>query len=114
MTRRAFPVIVTVVLLLAAVGGIALAALDKYPPVRVASRSPSSGDTNAWQTISVSQTGDLFAVILANPEIIEGLPGRCSRQRQAFPGWLQDGEDPLEPEKECGSPRSRIGAGHPA
>ena len=30
MTRRAFPVIVSVALLLAAVGGIALAAQDKY------------------------------------------------------------------------------------
>ena len=80
MTRRAFPVIVTVVLLLAAVGGIALAAQDKYT-VKVPDGLAFAEfrGYEAWQVIAVSQTGDLLVAILGNPEIIAayqaGVPG---------------------------------------
>jgi len=51
MPRRAFPLIVTVVLLLAAVGGFALAAQDKYTvQVPDGSPSPSSGDTKSGRS----------------------------------------------------------------
>ena len=54
MPRRAFPVIVTVVLLLAAVGGFALAAQDKYtvqvPDGLAFSEFRGYED---WQTVSV-------------------------------------------------------------
>ena len=82
MTRRAFPVIVSVVLLLAAVGGIALAAQDKYT-VKVPDGLAFAEfrGYEEWQVIAVSQTGDLLVAILGNPEIIDGLPGGRSRQR---------------------------------
>jgi Cytochrome P460 len=80
MTRRAFPVIVTVVLSLAAVGGIALAAQDKYT-VKVPDGLAFAEfrGYEEWQVIAVSQTGDLLVAILGNPEIIAayqaGVPG---------------------------------------
>ena len=58
-----------------------------------------------WQVIAVSQTGDLVVAILGNPEMIDGLSGRHSWQRQTGPRRRQDGEDPLEHEKERGGPR---------
>jgi hypothetical protein len=80
MTRRASSAIVSVVLLLAAVGGFALAAQDKYT-VQVPDGlafSEFRGYEN-WQLIAVSQTGDLLVAILGNPEIIAayqaGVPG---------------------------------------
>ena len=80
MPRRAFPVIVTVVLLLAAVGGFALAAQDKYT-VQVPDGLAFSEfrGYEEWQVIAVSQTGDLLVAILGNPETIAafqaGVPG---------------------------------------
>jgi hypothetical protein len=80
MTRRASSAIVSVVLLLAAVGGFALAAQDKYT-VQVPDGlafTEFRGYEN-WQLIAVSQTGDLLVAILGNPEIIAayqaGVPG---------------------------------------
>jgi len=80
MPRRAFPEIVTVVLSLAAVGGFALAAQDKYT-VQVPDGLAFSEfrGYEEWQVIAVSQTGDLLVAILGNPEIIAafqaGVPG---------------------------------------
>ncbi len=58
MTRRAFSAIVIVGLLLAAVGGIALAAQDKYS-VKVPDGLAFSEfrGYEGWQVIAVSQTG---------------------------------------------------------
>jgi len=67
-------------LLFAVLGGIALAAQDKYT-VQVPGGlafSEFKGYEN-WQVISVSHAGDLLAVILGNPKMIEayqaGVPG---------------------------------------
>ena len=59
-----------------------------------------------WQVIAVSQTGGHDQRDPRQSRDDRRLPGRHSRQRQAFPRRLQDGEDPLEPEKEYGGPRS--------
>ena len=80
MTKRLSPVIVIMGLLFAVLGGIALAAQDKYT-VQVPGGlafSEFRGYEN-WQVIAVSQTGDLIVAILGNPEIIAafqaGVPG---------------------------------------
>jgi hypothetical protein len=65
---------------LAALGGIALAAQDKYtvqvPDGLAFSEFRGYED---WQTVAVSQTGDTIEVILANPVMIDayraGTPG---------------------------------------
>jgi hypothetical protein len=36
----------------------------------MASRCPSSEDKEDWQTVSISQDGNLMALILANPVMI--------------------------------------------
>ena len=66
-----------------------------------------------WQTVSISHNGNVMALILANSRDDRRLPGRRTRQRQALPRRLQDGEGPLEPEKNGDIPRSD-GAGYPA
>jgi hypothetical protein len=80
MTRRASSAIVIVGLLLAVLGGIALAAQDKYV-VQVPGGLALSEfrGYEGWQVIAVSQTGDLLVAILGNPETIAayqaGVPG---------------------------------------
>ncbi len=71
---------VTVVALLAALGGIALAAQDKYAlqvPGGLAFSEFRGYDE--WQTVAVSQNGDTIETILGNPAMIEaykaGVPG---------------------------------------
>ena len=64
----------------------------------------------AWQVISLSQSGDIFAAILGNPTMIEAYQGH-PRQRQALPRRRQDGQDPLDREKERDVPQSNDGAG---
>ena len=80
MTRRPSSPIVIVAVLLAALGGMALAAQDKYT-VQVPGGLAFSEfrGYEDWQVIAVSQTGDLLVAILGNPEIIAayqaGVPG---------------------------------------
>ena len=57
-----------------------------------------------WETIALSHSDKLVAVILGNPGDDQRLQGRHSRQRQAGPRRRQDGEDPLDPEKERAAP----------
>jgi hypothetical protein len=80
MTRRPSSVIVIIALLLAVLGGMALAAQDKYT-VQVPNGLAFSEfrGYEDWQTVAVSQTEDAIAVILANPVMIDayrtGVPG---------------------------------------
>jgi hypothetical protein len=79
--KRIFrPEIVITVAMLAALGGIALAAQDKYtvqvPDGLAFSEFRGYED---WQVVSISQDGNLMAAILANPVMIAaylaGVPG---------------------------------------
>jgi Cytochrome P460 len=79
--KRLFPsAIIIPVVMLAAVGVMALTARDKYTlnvPNGLAFSEFRGYET--WQTVSVSQSGDLIEVILANPVMIDaylaGVPG---------------------------------------
>jgi cytochrome P460 len=80
MRRVLFPAIVIAAVALAFLGGRAISAQDKYT-VQVPdglSFSELKGYED-WQTIAVSQSGDLIEVILGNPAIIDayraGVPG---------------------------------------
>ena len=71
---------IAAVALLAAAGGIALAAQDKYTlqvPGGLAFSEFRGYDD--WQTVAVSQNGSMIETILGNPEMIEaykaGIPG---------------------------------------
>src|SRR5262249_19183858 len=80
MKRKRMPTMVTIAGVLAVLGGTAVTAQDKYtlkgPGGLAVSEYRGYED---WQVVSVSQNGDLFAVILANPVMIEayraGVPG---------------------------------------
>ena len=76
----AAPAIAIVAVLLVVAGNIALAAQDRYTlqvPDGLAFSEFKGYET--WQAVSVSQSGDIFALILANPVMIEaykaGIPG---------------------------------------
>ena len=115
MTRLPSWLMVIFAVVLAVFGGRAISAQDKYT-VQVPNGLAFSEfkGYEDWQVIAVSQTGDAARGDPRQSRDDRGLPGRRSRQRQAFPRRRQDGEDPLEPEKERGGPRSDDGAGQPA
>ena len=81
MKRTSIPPTVIIVALLAGLGGVALAAAqDKYAlqvPGGLAFSEFRGYDE--WQTVAVSQNGNLIEVILGNPAMIEaykaGIPG---------------------------------------
>jgi Cytochrome P460 len=78
--NKSIPAIVIVALVLAVLGGAAISAQDKYT-VQVLNGLAFSEfrGYEDWQTVAVSQSGDLIEVILANPVMIEayraGVPG---------------------------------------
>jgi hypothetical protein len=80
LKSKNIPATVTIVELLAVLGSMALAAQDKYT-VQVPNGLAFSEfrGYEAWQTVAVSQSGDLIEVILANPVMIDaylaGIPG---------------------------------------
>jgi hypothetical protein len=80
MKRTPYPVIVIVAVLLAVLGGMALAQQDKYT-LQVPNGLAFSEfrGYEAWQVVSISHNGPLLAVILANPVMIDayqaGFPG---------------------------------------
>jgi hypothetical protein len=80
MTRMQIAPTIAVLALLAGLGGMALAASDKYDlqvPGGLAFAEFRGYD--GWQTIAVSHNGEMLAVILGNPAMIEafkaGIPG---------------------------------------
>ena len=84
MTRSNVPpVAITALAALAAIGGMALAAQDRYsvqvPGGLVFSEFKGYED---WQVISISHNGDKVALIVGNPAMIEaykaGVPGNGS------------------------------------
>ena len=86
--------------LLALLGGIALAAQDRYtlevPGGLAFSEFRGYED---WQTIAVSHNGDKVAIILGNPAMIEAYKAGIPSNGKPFPQRRQDGEDPLDGEE---------------
>src|SRR5580658_7788421 len=77
---------VAVVALLAALGGVALAAQDRYSlqvPGGLAFSEFRGYD--AWQTIAVSQNGTLIETILGNPAMIDAFKAGIPGNGQPFP-----------------------------
>src|SRR5512136_2095269 len=80
MTRIPFCLIVIVAVVLAALAGKAISAQDKYT-VKVPGGLAFSEfrGYEGWQAVSISEDGGLFALILANPVMIDayraGVPG---------------------------------------
>ena len=81
MKRRPFPAITIVTVILAGVGGMALAAQDKFTlKVPDGLAFAEFKGYEAWQNVAVSQTEKGLKIIAANPVMIEayrqGLPAK--------------------------------------
>jgi hypothetical protein len=86
MTRVLFPAIVIIPVVLAVLGGRTISAQDKYT-VQVPDGlafSEFRGYEN-WQTIAISQSGDLIEVILGNSTIIDACRAGVPGNGQPFP-----------------------------
>jgi hypothetical protein len=86
LKNKKIPTTATVLGLLAALGSISLAAQDKYT-VQVPNGLAFSEfrGYEEWQTVGVSQSGDLIEVILANPVMIDAYKAGAPDNGKAFP-----------------------------
>ncbi len=86
MKRTRIPPTVTVVALLAALGGIALAAQDKYAlKVPGGLAFADFRGYEDWQTVAVSQNGSTIETILGNPEMIGAYKAGIPSNGKPFP-----------------------------
>jgi hypothetical protein len=86
MVRKSMMTCGIAMALLAALGGVAISAQDRYT-VKVPGGLAFSEfrGYDAWQTISLSRTDKLVAVILGNPEMIEAYQAGIPRNGKPFP-----------------------------
>jgi hypothetical protein len=86
MKRTQYPVIVIVAVLLAVLGGMALAQQDKYS-LQVSNGLAFSEfrGYEAWQVVSISHNGPLLAAILANPVMIDAYTAGVRGNGKPFP-----------------------------
>jgi hypothetical protein len=101
MKHKSILISVGIGLSLAVVSGIAISATqDKYT-VKVP-RGLAFTEFRGYesrQVIAISHSGDMLAAALGNPVMIAAYKAGIPRERQALPGWRQDGEGALEREK---------------
>ena len=111
MKRIRIPPTIAIVALLAALGGIALAAQDRYS-VQVPGGLAFSEfrGYQDWQVIAASHNGDKMAIIFGNPAMIEAYKSGIPRTASLSP-TAPDGEDPLDGEEGRGSARRAGRAG---
>ena len=105
MTRVPSLVIVIIAVALAVVGGMALAAQDKYT-VQVPNGLSFSEfrGYEAWQVVSISHDGDLLAAILANPVMIEAYGAGVPGNGKPFPDGSKIAKIEWKPKKMAESP----------
>ena len=86
MKTNAMPASVVILPVLAALGSVAFATQDKYT-VRVPNGLAFSEfrGYEDWQTVTVSQSGDVMAVILGNPAMIAAYRAGIPGNGQQFP-----------------------------
>ena len=108
MSRKSMLIIGIATLWLAAVGGRAISAQDKYT-VKVPGGLAFSEfkGYEGWQTISISRNEKLVAVILGNPAMIDAYQAGIPGNGKPVPGRRQDGQDPLDTRNRTSSSRTR-------
>jgi Cytochrome P460 len=91
--------------LLAALGGMALAAQDKYT-LQLPGGLPFSDfrGYEDWQVVSVSQTEDLLKVMVANPIMIDAYKAGVPGNGQPFPDGSKIAKIEWKPKKMTESP----------
>jgi hypothetical protein len=105
MKIKSIPAIVIMVVLLAVVGGIALAAQDKYT-VRVPDGLAFSEfrGYEDWAVVAVSQPKDLLVVILANPVMIDAYRAGVPGNGKPFPDGSKMAKIHWNPKKSAEAP----------
>jgi cytochrome P460 len=105
MKTKNIPAIVIIVVVLAVVGGIALAAQDKYT-VRVPNGLAFSDfrGYEDWQVVAVSQPKDLLVVILANPVMIDAYRAGVPGNGKPFPDGSKMAKIHWKPKKSAEAP----------
>ena len=105
MKTKSIPAIVIMVVVLAVVGGIALAAQDKYT-VRVPNGLAFSEfrGYEDWQVVAVSQPKDLLVVILANPVMIDAYRAGVPGNGKPFPDGSKMAKIHWNPKKSAEAP----------
>lgn len=105
MKSKSIPTIVMMTILLAVLGGIALAAQDKYtvsvPGGLAFSEFKGYED---WQSVSVSKTEHAFAIILANPIMIEAYRSGIPDNGKPFPDGSKIAKIHYEPAASADAP----------
>jgi hypothetical protein len=97
--------VVVIVSLLAALGGMALAAQDKYTLKLPDGLSFSDfRGYEDWQVVSVSQTEDLLKVMVANPIMIDAYKAGVPGNGQPFPDGSKIAKIEWKPKKMTESP----------
>jgi Cytochrome P460 len=105
MTRIPFWLMVIIAVVLAALAGKAISAQDKYT-VQVPNGLAFSEfrGYEDWQTVSVSQTKDAFAVILANPVMIDAYRAGIPDNGKPFPDGSKTAKIHWIPKKSTEAP----------
>ena len=105
MKRVQFPAMTTVAVVLAVLGGRAISAQDKYtlhvPDGLAFSDFRGYED---WQTVSISQTEDAIAVILANPVMIDAYRAGVPGNGRPFPDGSKTAKIHWKPKKSAEAP----------
>ncbi len=104
MKSRNIPVI-TIAALLAALGGMALAAQDKYT-VQVPNGLAFSDfrGYEGWEVVSVAQTEEVLKVILANPTMIDAYRAGVPGNGKPFPDGSKIAKIQWNPKKSAEAP----------
>src|SRR5271154_5197806 len=107
MTRVPSLVIVIIAVALAAVGGLALAAQDKYT-LQVPNGLAFSDfrGYEDWQPVAVSQTDNLLKVMVANPVMIEAYRAGVPGNGKPFPDGSKIAKIEWKPKKSTEAPFS--------
>ena len=107
MTRVPSLVIVIIAVALAVVGGMALAAQDKYT-LQVVNGLPFSDfrGYEHWEVVAVSQTEDLLKVMVANPVMIDAYRAGVPGNGKPFPDGSKIAKIEWKPKKMTESPFS--------
>ena len=92
--------LVVIVSLLAALGGMALAAQDKYA-LQLPGGLPFSDfrGYEDWQVVAVSQTDELLKVMVANPVMIDAYKAGIPGNGQPFPDGSKIAKIEWKPKK---------------
>jgi hypothetical protein len=106
MTRISFwPMVIFAVVLVVVVGGRAMSAQDKYT-LQVPNGLAFSEfkGYEGWQTISISHNGELLAVILGNPAMIDAYKAGVSGNGKPFPDGAKMAKIHWNPKKNESAP----------